>query len=356
MKFIHTGDIHWGMAPDSDQPWSRERSQAIKETFEEVIRQAKEREADFLFIAGDLFHRQPLARDLKEVNYLFSTIPSVHVVLIAGNHDRIRANSALMSFTWCPNVTFLMNPELGSAVFPDCNVEVYGFSYYTPEITEPKLSNLKLTDNGRIQILLAHGGDNSHLPIDKNSLAAAPFSYIALGHIHKPQILLERRAAYCGSLEPLDKTETGPHGILAGEINPVTRQVTALEFIPMCRSQYISLAVNVTPKTTNAELASRISQEIQKRGLQHIYRFFIRGMRDPDITFDLDVLESRFRIVQFQDDSEPRYDFAQLFAEHPSDMIGFYIRTLQKDGMSPVEKKALYYGINALIKTQDERS
>ena len=100
MKFIHTGDIHWGMSPDSDKPWSRERSQAIRETFEEVIRQAKERDVDFLFIAGDLFHRQPLARELKEVNYLFSTIPSVHVVMIAGNHDRIRANSALMSFTW----------------------------------------------------------------------------------------------------------------------------------------------------------------------------------------------------------------------------------------------------------------
>lgn len=107
MKFIHTGDIHWGMTPDSDKPWSRERTKAIKESFEHVIHLAKEKEVDFLFIAGDLFHRQPLARDLKEVNYLFSTIPSVHIVLIAGNHDRIRANSALMSFSWCSNVTFL---------------------------------------------------------------------------------------------------------------------------------------------------------------------------------------------------------------------------------------------------------
>lgn len=356
MKFIHTGDIHWGMIPDSDKPWARERSQAIRETFEEVIRLAKEQEVNFLFLAGDLFHRQPLARDLKEVNYLFSTIPSVHVVLIAGNHDRIRKNSALMSFSWCSNVTFLMEEELTSAIFHDCNVEVYGFSYHTAEITEPRLNQMSVTDNGRIQILLAHGGDNSHVPIDKNILASSPFSYIALGHIHKPQVLLERRAAYCGSLEPLDKTETGPHGIFLGEISPVTRQVTALEFISMSRSQYISLAVNVTAKTTNTELASRVSQEIQKRGLQHIYRFYIRGMRDPDITFDLDVLESRFRIVDMKDDSEPQYDFAQLFAEHPSDMIGFYIRALLKDSMSQVEKKALYYGINALLKTKDERS
>ena len=356
MKFIHTGDIHWGMFPDSDKPWSRDRAQAIKESFEEIIRLAREKDVDFLLIAGDLFHRQPLARDLKEVNYLFSTIPSVRVVLIAGNHDRIQANSALMSFTWCSNVTFLMNRELESVIFKDCNTEIYGFSYYSAEISEPVLDELEIADNGRIQILLAHGGDNSHVPMNKNVLSSYPFSYIALGHIHKPQVLLEKRAAFCGSPEPLDKTETGPHGVFFGEIDSASRQVTTLKFLPICRSQYISLAVSVTPKTTNGELAARISHEIQSRGLQHIYRFIIRGMRDPDIVFDLDVLESRFRIVDFLDQSEPQYDFHRLFAEHPSDMIGFFIRALKKDEMSEVEKKALYYGINALLRTTDERS
>ena len=33
MKFIHTGDVHWGMCPDADKPWGRERAQAIKDTF-----------------------------------------------------------------------------------------------------------------------------------------------------------------------------------------------------------------------------------------------------------------------------------------------------------------------------------
>ncbi len=37
-------------------------------------------------------------------------------------------------------------------------------------------------------------------------------------------------------------------------------------------------------------------------------------------------------------------------------MIGFYIQALMKDDMSPVEKKALYYGIHALLMTKDERS
>lgn len=65
MKFIHIADVHWGMNPDSDRPWSRERAQAIRDSFAEVIRQARLRDADCLFISGDLFHRQPAPAGLK---------------------------------------------------------------------------------------------------------------------------------------------------------------------------------------------------------------------------------------------------------------------------------------------------
>lgn len=356
MRFIHTGDIHWGMSPDSDKPWSRERARDIRDTFSAVIEQAKKQNVDCLFIAGDLFHRQPLVKDLKEVNYLFSTIPYVRVVLIAGNHDRIRKNSAVLSFTWSPNVTFLDSEELTSVYFEDINTEVWGFSYHSAEIREAKLNGLEAPDDGRIHILLAHGGDVNHVPIDRNDLAAAGFSYAALGHIHKPEILTDRRMAYCGSPEPLDKTETGDHGILCGEIHPLSRQLTSLEFIPMARLRYIPLNVNVTPATTNTELYSKITRSVESRGAEHIYRFRIRGMRDPEIVFDLEALKLRYRIADILDESEPQYDFTALFAEHPSDMIGFYIRALQKPDMSPVEKKALYYGIHALLLTTDERS
>ena len=224
MKFIHTGDIHWGMTPDADKPWGSERAQAIKNTFKKIIAQAGKMQADCLFISGDLFHRQPLVRDLKEVNYLFTTIPNVKVILIAGNHDRIRDNSALLSFAWSPNVTFLMEPTLKSVYFEDINTEVYGFSYHTTEIKKPLLEDIQVPLNNRIQILMAHGGDASHLPLNFNSLELSPFSYIALGHIHKPQLIAEDKMAYCGSPEPLDLTETGIHGYFTGEIHPVTRQ------------------------------------------------------------------------------------------------------------------------------------
>ena len=63
MKFVHTGDIHWGMHPDSGKPWSQERAQAIQDTFRSIVEQAGKLEADCLFISGDLFHRQPLMKD-----------------------------------------------------------------------------------------------------------------------------------------------------------------------------------------------------------------------------------------------------------------------------------------------------
>ena len=356
MKFIHTGDIHWGMYPDASKPWGKERAQAIKDTFRAIIHKANELEADCLFISGDLFHRQPLMKDLKEVDYLFSTIPSVKVIIIAGNHDRIRDNSALLSFSWSPNVTFIMDENLTSVYFEDINTEVYGFSYHMAEIKAPLLEDIQVPLNNRIQILMAHGGDSAHLPISFNSLELSPFSYIALGHIHKPHILSEGKMAYCGSPEPLDMTETGPHGIYFGEVHPKTRKLISLQFIPMARTQYIPLAVNVSPDTTNGELCDRIAREIENRGVENVYRFRIKGMRDPDIEFDLGMLAARYRIAEILDDSEPQYDFPALFAEHSSDMIGFYIQALQKEDMSPVEKKALYYGVNALIHTIDERS
>lgn len=356
MKFIHTGDIHWGMCPDASKPWGKERAQAIKESLRTIIEHAKEMDVDCLFISGDLFHRQPLMKDLKEVNYLFSSVPSVKIIIIAGNHDRIRDNSALLSFTWSPNVTFLMDETLTSVYFEDINTEVHGFSYYTSEIKEPLLDDIQVPLNSRIQILMAHGGDALHLPISFNSLELSPFSYIALGHIHKPRVIADGKMAYCGSPEPLDMTETGAHGFYAGEIHPVARKLINLQFIATASVQYIPLAVNVSKDTTSGELSDRIANEIKNRGEQNIYRFRIKGMRDPDIEFDLEQLASQFRIAEIIDDSEPQYDFSALFAEHSSDMIGFYIQALQKEAMSPVEKKALYYGVNALLHTTDERS
>ena len=131
MKFIHTGDLHYGMKPDIGKPWSTERAQAVKDALASIVRAARDEKADLLLIAGDLFHHQPLVRDLKEISYLFASIPDVAVAVIAGNHDRIRDNSAVLSFPWPKNVYYFTESALSSVYLRRLNTEVYGFSYHT---------------------------------------------------------------------------------------------------------------------------------------------------------------------------------------------------------------------------------
>ena len=198
MRFIHLADVHLGAVPDRGCPWSSRREEEIWETFRRVIAGIRENPVDLLFIAGDLFHRQPLLRELKEVNNLFSTIPDTRVYLMAGNHDYIKADSFYRDFQWEKNVTFFKNEQLTCVKDEKLDVYVYGLSYEHQEIENPLYDSIHPAEGEGVHILLAHGGDAKHIPMNIKSIAASGFDYIALGHIHRPQSLSEK-VRYCGS-------------------------------------------------------------------------------------------------------------------------------------------------------------
>ena len=62
-------------------------------SLERLVKVCEEEQVDLLLIAGDLFHRQPLLRELKEVDYLFSQLTHTKIVFIAGNHDYLKPSS-----------------------------------------------------------------------------------------------------------------------------------------------------------------------------------------------------------------------------------------------------------------------
>ena len=66
MKFIHIADVHLGMVPDAGYPWSSARAEEMWKTLGKVVERCNEDQIDLLFVAGDLFHRQPLKKELKE--------------------------------------------------------------------------------------------------------------------------------------------------------------------------------------------------------------------------------------------------------------------------------------------------
>lgn len=346
MKFYHVADIHLGAMPDRGFPWSEERKSEIWESFRSVIRQAEKEGIDLLLIAGDLFHRQPLMRELKEVNYLFSTLSETRVVIVAGNHDYVKKDSCYRGFPWAGNVYFMENASCGKLVFEDLHTAVYGLSYHAREITERLYDGIRPKEDVNFSILLAHGGDERHIPFDKRRLAASGFDYIALGHIHKPGMLLENQMGYAGALEPLDKNDQGVHGFLSGTWE---KQKLKVQFIPWACREYKTLEISSDQFMTEYALKEEVSKKIDEEGRKHIYRIRVTGFRDPDIRFDLSGCIKLGNIVETVDDSDPYYDLDKLLSLHDSDMIGRYIRRFQEQPMGIREQKALYYGVQAML-------
>ena len=350
MKIIHTADIHLGASPDLGYPWSRKRKEDIWNTWKRLIERVRLEKADLLLVSGDLFHRQPLVRELKEVNYLFSTIPDTTVVLMAGNHDYIKKGSYYPEFPWNKNVIGLWNRECVRVSIPKKNVCVYGCSYYSREVTDDLYQNVRPSGREAFHILLAHGGDEKHSPVNRERLAEAGFQYAALGHIHKPQVLLKNRIAFSGALEPIDRNDTGPHGFMKVIC---TQEGTTAEFVPFASCSYLDLDFDVKEETTQFELEEWVHKAIRVAGEDNIYRVRLRGLRDVKTEFSARRLEQTGNVSEVVDEARPAYDFTELSQIYEGGLIGEYVDCFA-GSEDPVEQKALFYGIEALLDAKRE--
>ncbi len=346
MKFVHAADVHLKATPHLDMGWSIDRSSEIWEAFVNLIKYTEKCGADLLLIAGDLFHRQPLLRELKEVNYLFSTLTKAKVVFVVGNHDYVKHDSYYNNFKWNDNVYCLMNEECSSIYIEEINTEIYGLSYYSKEIRKPLYNDISVSDKNRINILLVHGGDDTHIPISKENLRKLEFDYIAMGHIHKPQTVIENFAVYAGSLEPLDYTETGAHGFVSGEID--NKKNVSLRFEKSAKREYIDLRVESNKNITEGQLLNIISEKIRENP-NNMYRILIEGFRDEDIVYNVEKIYKLGLVTSVEDNSRPEYDFNKLSQVYKGTVVERFIMQCLKENMTEIEEKALYYGVKALI-------
>ncbi len=354
MKFFHTADIHLGATPEKENPKLANRGKEIFDTFSRIIDQCEQEKPELLLIAGDLFHRQPLVRELKEVNYLFSKLTDTRVVLIAGNHDYIGARSNYIDFKWNENVIVMQSEYPESVYIEDLNVEIYGFSYHNRDVADERLKTVAPENKNRINILLAHGGEGRSLPFDRKKLMNAGFDYVALGHLHKPELISERMA-YPGSPEPLDKNELGEHGFIKGEIiaeadSEKLKNSIKTEWTPIACRKYIRHEFVVTPDMTNTSVTEMLRQFIEREGKENIYHLIFSGKRDKDITLDIQAYEQLGIMTRLTDETVPDYNFDELMAANSDNLIGMYIKRIrEKSENDETAYKALYYGLEALL-------
>lgn len=350
MLIIHTADLHLGASPDAGEPWGKNRKQELWESFERLIRETEERKADLLLIAGDLFHRPPLLRELREVNDRFSTLTETKVVLMAGNHDFLGENSFYRGFPWAENVFFFESEKIRSVKFPELRTEIYGLSYHKKEIREGLYDEVQPENNGYYHILLAHGGDEKHIPYTRERLAKNGFDYIAFGHIHKPGMILEGKAAMAGSLEPTDHTCEGAHGFVEILAKQGENKVS---LVPFAKRSYRTLSLPLTKEDTMGSIFRRLCDEITRLGTDDIYTVILTGEIHPSLELIQEKLQSAGNVRKIIDQTERAYDYEALKAAYEGRLLQRYISSF--DGTEDaLEKRALALGVEALMEALEE--
>lgn len=349
MKFIHIADVHLGAEPEGLKAGSKTRGKEIWDTLEQVLHVCEWEEIDLLLIAGDLFHRQPLLRELKELNFLFSKLTKTEVVFVVGNHDYLKPDSYYHTFVWNENAHPLLNGHKGGVDFDDLQTTVYGISYHQREICEPLYDRMLAPGKQKYEILLAHGGDEKHIPVRKDTLDKLGYAYIAMGHIHKPQALIPDKAIYAGALEPIDVNDIGKHGYILGE---TTEDGIKTKFVPCAKREYVHTIVEVDEATTNGALKDTIRGLIQEYGIEHMYKITLTGFRSADAVFDLESAKVFGNVFEIVDASEIAYDFDVLLEKHQDNLLGRYIESLKDSKKGSIEYEALYEGVQALLETK----
>lgn len=361
IKFIHTGDLHLGfkfLNPSFKGEIARERRRELWSTFERIVEYAVDKGVDFLFIAGDLFEEAYFTiGDIKRVRDTFEKALDVNILIAAGNHDYISRRSLYDRVEWTENVKIFNTDGIGKIEFKDLNTNVYGYSWDTKEIRENNLfSNLKENINkDKNNILLLHGdiyGDSNYLPLTLEELKDLNMDYIALGHIHKPDIIGDN-IAYCGSPEPLDFGELGERGIIEGEI--IDKKLS-IKFKSFSKREFLEKSIEINSTMGYLDILGKIKDIDIGTKEKDFYRIQLNGFVEKHIRLaDIEAdIKSSFYHIEIENNTVLDYDLEQLAIEYKDNIIGKFVEAMKEKGMDkPIVKDALYIGLEALLKERN---
>ncbi|MFW0756927.1 exonuclease SbcCD subunit D C-terminal domain-containing protein [Pseudomonas sp. H11T01] len=267
MRLFHTSDWHLGQ-----NLHGQERDFEHACFLDWLLRQLAQHTPDVLLIAGDIFDtvNPPVKSQERLYNFIVSAHeqqPLLTIVMIAGNHDsgsRIELPAPLMRRLRTHalgRVLWLDDGQLDAErlliPLPDASGEIAGWCLALPFLRPAEVTGAHLGDDylrgigqvhewliaaanakrkpGQALIAISHahmaGGsvsqDSERSLIIGNaealpaSLFGPSISYVALGHLHKPQkVNGEERIRYCGSPIPLSFSEIGyQHQILDIELD-----------------------------------------------------------------------------------------------------------------------------------------
>lgn len=328
MKFIHIADMHFDMPFTflSKNNLANYRRLEQRNIFRKMINYILENNIEYLFIAGDLYENEYVKKSTIEfINNEFKRIPNTKIFITPGNHDPYLTNSYYNTFKWNSNVYIFNN--LNKVELNDINIYGYGFTdFYSNRINIP--NNLDLS---KINILVMHAdldasaqNYETYNPITKSNLEGSDFNYVALGHIHKSNFDKNSKIIYPGSMIACGFDELDKHGMIIGEINTDTKEIT-LDLIDLDEMKFIENCIDITEINSQEEIIEKINLiSIDKN---KYYKIILRGHKKFEInTSEILACVDKQNILKIKDLSNYEYDLIKISKEQS--LRGIFVREL----------------------------
>ena len=104
------------------------------------------------------------------------------------------------------------------------------------------------------------------------------------------------------------KTILGAHGYIYGEI---TTKGCRIRFVPFAMRSYIHQTIEVNPSMTEHELKETVAKVIDEKERKYL-QDILDGMRDPEISYNVDTLDPYGNVIEITDQTRPAYQFDKL--------------------------------------------
>jgi len=364
VKVLHCADIHIGAAESFlGENASKRRFETLL-TFEKIIRTAKEKNVDFLLIAGDLFHSNNIeAEFVDRVFSSFNQIPDIKIIYVAGNHDPLNSSSPFI-LRAKPSNLYVLGGEDECLDFSEIGARIYGRSFTDNSLQGKSRFSIFPPNDDIVNIMVMHGDLKSDLNSSYNAITPdfvklSGMDYIALGHVHKRTEILKLdsvRFAYSGCPEGQGFDELDDKGIYIGEISKNNCQ---LEFKTVSKRRHISLNIDISDCTNNLEISEKILKNIiaeyGENYTANLYKIALTGEINEDVLISLAEIESRLSdevyFIKVKDKTTFKIDFEALSSE--VSLKGIFVRnmiTRIKEAENEEEKNRLRDALNIGLK------
>lgn len=292
MKLLHFSDLHIGMenyARLDPKTGLSTRLVDFFNTFDFIVDTALKHQVDAVLFAGDAYKtRDPNPTQQRgfgeRIRRLAKKIP---VVLVVGNHDTPNADGKantldIYSALEIENVWVSRKPELLKIPTQSGPLQIVTLPWLHKNDYKTVAEKLKLlyeqTTKDHPAILLSHVevqgasyGSEKGLAIANDVTVPLPLlsdmrlSYVALGHIHKHQVLSKNPlVVYSGSPQRIDfGEEKEEKGVILVEIQSSGK--ADFRFIPTNARKFLTITVNIKGDDPNP--TQTIIDEIQKHQL-----------------------------------------------------------------------------------------